>query len=83
MIKMKNYVFPSEAVNWEELESIGVYRDDLEKNGELEPLLNGEKTNPVNLHLMFCGIDIDLDATLQLVHLDDSYIVEIKGVSAE
>lgn len=83
MVKMKNYVFPPEAVNWAELESIGIYRDDLEKNGELEQLLNGEKTDSVNLHLMLYGIDIELDATLQLACRDDSYIVEIKGISAE
>lgn len=82
MIKKKS-VFPQDMVNWSELEAIGIYKEDLEKNGELESLLNGEKTNPVNLHLMLYGIDIDLDATLQLIQQDDICIVEIKGISPE
>lgn len=83
MTKKKNHVFTQENVNWRELEIIGIYKDDLDKSGELDTLLNGEKTNPVNLHLMLSGIDIDMDATLQLVQEDDNCILEIKGISPE
>lgn len=83
MTKIKNHIFPKEAVNWKELESIGIYKEDLDKTGELDTLLNGEKTNPVNLRLMLLGIDIDMDATLQLKQEDENYILEIKGISPE
>ncbi|GAB6119030.1 DUF4099 domain-containing protein [Dysgonomonas termitidis] len=83
MHKKKPLVFPEETVNWNELEAIGIYKDDLEKKGELESLLNGEKTGSINLHLMLNGINIDLDATLQLIPQDDLYIVEVRGISPE
>lgn len=83
MTEKKKYVFPQESVNWSELEAIGVYKEDLEKNGQLNLLLNGEKTDPTNLHLMLLGIDIDLDATLQLKQENDICILEIKGISPE
>lgn len=83
MTKIKNHIFPKEAVNWKELESIGIYKEDLDKTGELDTLLNGEKTNPVNLRLMLLGIDIDMDATLQLKQEDENCILEIKGISPE
>lgn len=83
MTKKKNHVFSQEAVNWNELEAIGIYKNNLENSGELDTLLDGEKTNPVNLHLMLLGIDIDLDATLQLKQEDENCIIEIKGISPE
>lgn len=83
MTKIKNHIFPQEAVNWKELESIGIYKEYLDKTGELDTLLNGEKTNPVNLRLMLLGIDIDMDATLQLKQEDENCILEIKGISPE
>lgn len=83
MTEKKKYVFPQESVNWSGLEAIGVYKEDLEKNGQLNLLLNGEKTDSINLHLMLLGIDIDLDATLQLKQENDICILEIKGISPE
>ena len=81
MTKKKNHVFSPEAVNWKELEAIGIYKDELERKGELGSLLDGERTNPINLRLMLLGIDIDMDATLQLKQEDENCIVEIKGIS--
>lgn len=83
MDENKKNVFPQDAVNWDELEAIGIYRDELETNGELELLLNGQRTNPVNLRLMMLGIDIDMDATLRLILQGETYIVEINGITPD
>lgn len=83
MTEKKKHVFPQEAVDWGELEAIGIYKEDLDKNGQLDLLLDGEKTDPVNLHLMLLGIDIDLDATLQLKQDNETCILEIKGISPD
>ena len=72
--------FKAEDVNWEELAAIGILKDELELSGELETLLNGEKTNVISLSLILLGVDVTMDATLQLVRKGDSPLLEIVGI---
>ena len=60
-----NTPFKAEDVNWEELAGIGILKDELEMSGELDTLL---------------GVDVVMDATLQLVRKDDGALIEILGV---
>ena len=39
----KNTKIKESDVNWEDLEGIGISKEELERNGDLERLLNGEK----------------------------------------
>lgn len=83
-IKMndKNKVsFKVEDVNWDELSGIGILKDELEQAGELETLLRGEKTGVVSLSLVLLGVDVVMDATLQLVRKNDSPLLEIIGIN--
>lgn len=68
-------------VNWKELAEIGILKDELELNGELDTLLSGEKTNPLLLQLILMGVDVELDATLQLVRKNGTVLVEIIGIN--
>lgn len=73
--------FNPEDVDWGELASIGILRDELEMAGELDTLLKGEKTSVIPLSLVLLGVDVVLDATLQLVPRDGSApLLEIIGV---
>lgn len=45
----------------------GILRDELEAAGELDTLLRDEKTGVLSLSLVLLGVDIVMDATLQLV----------------
>ena len=72
--------FKAEDVNWEELAAIGILKDELELSGELETLLKGEKTNVISLSLILLGVDVTMDATLQLVSKGDSPLLEIVGI---
>lgn len=73
--------FNAEDVDWGELESIGILRDELEMAGELDTLLQGEKTGVVSLSLVLLGVDVVLDATLQLVRRDSGEpLLEIIGI---
>lgn len=73
--------FKPEDVDWGELASIGILRDELEMAGELDTLLKGEKTGVIPLSLVLLGVDVVLDATLQLVPRDGSApLLEIIGV---
>lgn len=76
-----NMAFKVEDVNWEELSGIGILKDELEQAGELETLLRGEKTGVVSLSLVLLGVDVVMDAALQLVRKDDSPLLEIIGIT--
>ena len=67
-----NTPFKAEDVNWEELAAIGILKDELEMAGELDTLLRGERTNVIALSLVLLGVDVVMDATLQLVRKNDS-----------
>lgn len=73
--------FNAEDVDWGELESIGILRDELEMAGELDTLLQGGKTDVISLSLVLLGVDVVLDATLQLVRRDSGEpLLEIIGI---
>jgi len=75
-----NTPFKAEDVNWDELAGIGILKDELEMSGELDTLLRGEKTKVMPLSLVLLGVDVEMDATLQLVRKDSGALIEILGV---
>jgi hypothetical protein len=79
-IKNNNTPFKAEDVDWEELSGIGIIKDELELTGELETLLSGKKTAVIPLSLVLLGVDVVMDATLQLIRKGDSPLLEIIGV---
>ena len=72
-----NTPFKAEDVNWEELAGIGILKDELEMSGELDTLLKGEKTGVMSLSLVLLGVDVVMDATLQLVRKDDGALIVV------
>ena len=80
MNKENNTPFKAEDVNWDVLAAIGILKDELEMAGELDTLLSGEKTNVVSLSLVLLGVDVVMDATLQLVRKDGDPLLEILGI---
>ena len=75
-----NMPFKVDDVNWDELSGIGILKDELEEADKLETLLRGEKTGVVSQSLVLLGVDVVMDATLQLVRKNDSPILEIIGI---
>ena len=73
--------FEEKDVNWDELAAIGILRDELEQSGELETLLKGEKTGVISMQLILLGVDVEMDATLQLVRKGEEPVLEIIGIS--
>ena len=72
MNKENNTPFKAEDVNW----------DELEMSGELDTLLRGEKTKVMPLSLVLLGVDVVMDATLQLVRKDGDPLLEILGIKS-
>ena len=81
---LEGYAFDVESrgVNWEELAAIGILKDELEMSGELDTLLRGEKTKVMPLSLVLLGVDVVMDATLQLVRKDGDPLLEILGIKS-
>ncbi len=76
--------FNAADVDWDELASIGILRDELEMAGELDTLLQGRKTGVVSLSLVLPGADVVLDAILQFVRRDSvAPLLEITGIRPE
>ncbi|MDR0700233.1 MAG: DUF4099 domain-containing protein [Tannerella sp.] len=73
--------FNEKDVNWDELAAIGILRDELELSGELDALLRGEKTGVISMQLILLGVDVEMDATLQLVRKGEEPILEIIGIT--
>lgn len=80
--KDKTASFNEKNVNWDELATIGILRDELETGGNLDTLLSGEKTGVITLQLMLLGVDVEMDATLQLIENSGEPILEIIGISS-
>jgi len=78
-----NTIIKESDVNWEDLEGLGIYKDELERNGDLERLLNGEAVNVISLHLNLLGINIVMDATLQIMNEGGVPMLEISGIKPE
>ena len=57
-----------------------ILKDELEMSGELETLLSGKKTKVMSLSLVLLGVDVVMDATLQLIRKDGEPLMEILGV---
>ncbi len=76
----KSLPFREESIDWNELAGIGILKDELEEAGELDALLRGEKTG---MALVLLGVDIVMDATLQLVDSKGSPLLEIVGISPD
>ena len=52
-----------------------------ELSGEMDTLLRGEKTKVMSLSLVLLGVDVVMDATLQLVRKGEAPLLEIQGVT--
>lgn len=76
----RNVPFRDEEINWEDLSGIGILRDELAASGELDALLRGEKTGVISLSLVLLGVDVVMDATLQLIRRGEEPLLEIVGV---
>lgn len=75
--------FDVEAIKWNELEKIGINREALEDSGDLAVLLEGKKTSIQTLHLTCLGIEVVMDATLQLIDNEGEPQLEIVGIRPE
>jgi|GEM_PF-2002925 len=73
-------MFCEADVDWTELEAIGISRAGLEASGQLAALLGGRRTEPIRLRLTMLGIEVELDAALQLLPDSPHPVLNIAGI---
>ncbi len=49
MNKNNHHIYKAEQIDWEKLESIGISRSQIEKDGNMDLLLQGEETNVMSI----------------------------------
>lgn len=84
MEQRPNHIFKEEQIDWARLAKAGIDKGQLEKDGNLGLLLQGEKTGILSLRLQTPVMDLAMDATLRIVkNAEGNPIVEINGISPE
>ena len=79
-----NRIFRKEDLDWKTLETIGIHKEELEKSGDMELLLQGEATEVMPLKICTPILHITMDATLKLTAgTDGKPVMEINGISPE
>lgn len=79
-----NHVFKAEDLDWKQLATIGIDKQQLEEDGNLELLLQGEETEPVSLKIRTAVLSMTMDATLKLAQGPDGKpVMEINGLRAD
>jgi len=74
-----NTKFKESEINWDDLEGIGIHKSEL----DVERLLNGETVNIISLQLTLLGVEIEMDATIQIVEEGNVPMLEICGIKPE
>jgi len=69
--RIKTTAIDEKKVDWKQFERLSVSREDLEKSGNMERLLNWQKTNLVPVSLRFDDTLIRTDARLALKEMPD------------
>lgn len=79
-----NHVFKAQDLDWKQLATIGIDKQQLEENGNLELLLQGEETEPVSLKIRTAILSMTMDATLKLAEGSDGKpVMEINGLRTD
>lgn len=77
----KPIIFKAEQLDWEKLEAVGIRRKELEKDGNLDLLLQGAETGVTTLNLKTPVFSLTMDATLKLeVEPDGRPVIGINGI---
>lgn len=79
-----NQIFKAEDLDWNGLEAAGIKRQQLEKSGNMELLLQGEESEIIPLKLRTPVLCVTMDATLRIVEGPGGKpMMEINGITPD
>ena len=78
------YIYNVEDIDWPGLKAVGISKEQLEADGNLDLLLQGKESEIIPLKLCTPIICLTMDATFKLVPGDNNRpIMEINGIRQE
>lgn len=66
MNKNNHHIYKAEQIDWKKLESVGISKAQIERDGNLDLLLQGEETNVLSVKIKTPVFSLTMDATLSL-----------------
>lgn len=84
MEQRPNHIFKEEQIDWTQLANVGISKEQLEKDGNLDLLLQGKQTEILSVKLKTPVIRLTMDATLRIIrNAEGNPVVEISGINTE
>lgn len=82
MSKNNHHIYKAEQIDWEKLESVGISKELIEKDGNLDLLLQGEETNVMSVKIKTPVFSLTMDTTLSLTEGENGNpVVSINGIN--
>ena len=81
MNKTNHHIYKAEQIDWEKLESVGISRLQIEKDGNMDLLLRGEETNVMSIKIKTPVLSLTMDATHSLIEEEIcNSVISINGI---
>lgn len=81
MEQNKSHIYKADQINWEKLETVGISKSQIEKEGNLD-LLQGKETGIIPLRLKTNVFSLSMDATLKLEEgVNGNLLVNVNGIT--
>lgn len=82
MEQNKSHIYKTDQINWEKLETVGISKSQIEKEGNLDLLLQGKETGIIPLRLKTNVFSLSMDATLKLEEgVNGNLLVNVSGIT--
>lgn len=82
MEQNKSHIYKADQINWEKLETVGISKSQIEKEGNLDLLLQGKETGIIPLRLKTNVFSLSMDATLKLEEgVNGNLLVNVNGIT--
>ena len=79
MNKTNHHIYKAEQID---LESVGISRSQIEKDGNMDPLLQGEETNVMSIKIKTPVFSLTMDATLSLIEDGNGNpVISVNGIN--
>lgn len=82
MNQNNHHIHKAEQIDWERLEQAGISKAQIEKDGNLDLLLQGKETGVMSVSIRTSVFSLTVDATLSLTEdKDGNPVISINGIS--
>lgn len=81
MNQNNHHIYKAEQLDWKKLESVGISKSQIEKDGNMDLLLQGKDTGIISVNIKTAVISITMDATLRLIEDENGNpVININGI---